>query len=75
MPDISAALADNHTAVDEMIAAGEKSESVWTTVRCASQWYAEHLTPAPLPPDVRLNVPLQIVWRRHRQLFRSGQCP
>ena len=38
MPDISAALADNRTAVDEMIAAGEKSESVWTTPRAPDKW-------------------------------------
>ncbi len=38
MPDISAALSDNHTAVDEMIAAGERSESVWTTPRAPGKW-------------------------------------
>jgi hypothetical protein len=38
MPDISAALADNHTAVDEMIAAANRSESVWTTPRASGKW-------------------------------------
>ena len=38
MPDISAALADNHAAVDEMIAAAEKSDSVWTTPRAPDKW-------------------------------------
>ena len=38
MPDISVALANNHTAVDEMIAAANKSESVWTTPRAQDKW-------------------------------------
>ena len=38
MPDISAALADNHAAVDDMIAAAERSESVWTAPRAPGKW-------------------------------------
>ena len=38
MPDINAALADNHTAVDEMIAAAAKSESSWTAARAPGKW-------------------------------------
>ena len=38
MPDISAALADNHAAVDDLIATAEKSESVWTTPRAPGKW-------------------------------------
>ncbi len=38
MPDISTALADNDTAIDEMIAAAEKSKSVWTTPRAPDKW-------------------------------------
>ncbi len=38
MPDISVALANNHTAVDEMFEAAKKSESVWTTPRAPDKW-------------------------------------
>ncbi len=38
MPDISTALADNHAAVDDLIAAAERSESVWTTPRAPDKW-------------------------------------
>ncbi|MCH7717020.1 MAG: DUF1569 domain-containing protein [Gemmatimonadetes bacterium] len=38
MPDITAALADNRAAVDDLIAAAEKSESVWTTPRAPRKW-------------------------------------
>ncbi len=38
MPDISAALADSDSAIDEMIAAADKSESVWTTPRAQNKW-------------------------------------
>ncbi len=38
MPDINAALADNHAAVDDLIAAAERSESVWTAPRAPGKW-------------------------------------
>ena len=38
MSDISAALADNHVAVDELVAAANKSESTWTTPRASGKW-------------------------------------
>ena len=38
MPDISAALSDNHAAVDDLIAAANKSESVWTAPRAPGKW-------------------------------------
>ncbi len=38
MPDISAALSDNHAAVDDLIAAANRSESVWTAPRAPGKW-------------------------------------
>ena len=38
MPDITAALTDNRAAVDDLIAAAEKSESEWTTPRAPRKW-------------------------------------
>ena len=38
MPDISAALADNRAAVDDLIAAAERSEAGWTTPRAPKKW-------------------------------------
>ena len=38
MPDINAVLTENRSAVDDLMVAADKSESVWTTPRAAGKW-------------------------------------
>ena len=71
MPDISAALSDNHAAVDDLIAAANRSESVWTTPRASGKWspqqVVEHVA---LSLEESGNV---VAWRAYRPSSRLSR--